>query len=136
MKVLVLERRHLVGGAAVSEEVFPGYVFSRASYVLSLLRNKIIEEIFPSDWRNELVLYKRTAPSFTPTKDGRYLLLGVSDESDFKEISKFSRKDALNMPTYTQKLNELVDIINPVIDTRPSDSLLDLLKLAIKLKLP
>lgn len=39
MKVLVLERRHLVGGAAVSEEVFPGYVFSRASYLLSLFRN-------------------------------------------------------------------------------------------------
>lgn len=38
MKVLVLERRHIVGGAAVSEEVFPGYVFSRASYLLSLLR--------------------------------------------------------------------------------------------------
>ena len=42
MRVLVLERRHIVGGAACSEEVFPGYVFSRASYVLSLLRNKII----------------------------------------------------------------------------------------------
>jgi phytoene dehydrogenase-like protein len=51
MKVLVLERRHIVGGAAVSEEIFPGYVFSRASYVLSLLRNKIIEEIFPENWR-------------------------------------------------------------------------------------
>ena len=48
MKVLVLERRHLVGGAAISEEVYPGYVFSRASYLLSLFRNVIIDEIFPS----------------------------------------------------------------------------------------
>lgn len=81
----------MLGGAAVSEEIFPGYVFSRASYVLSLLRKKVIEEIFPENWRKDLVLYKRTSPSFTPTKDGRYLLLGVSDEMNFKEISKFSR---------------------------------------------
>lgn len=67
MKVLVLERRHLVGGAAVSEEVFPGYVFSRASYLLSLLRNNIIDELFPSNWRDELTLYRRYYPSFTPT---------------------------------------------------------------------
>ena len=42
LKTLVLERRHLVGGASVSEEIFPGYTFSRASYVLSLFRNVII----------------------------------------------------------------------------------------------
>jgi phytoene dehydrogenase-like protein len=51
MKVLVLERRHLLGGAAVSEEIFPGYVFSRASYLLSLFRSKVVEEIFPENWR-------------------------------------------------------------------------------------
>ena len=79
MKVLVLEKRHVVGGCAVSEEIFPGYVFSRASYVLSLLRNKVIEELFPKDWRDEVVLYRRHFPSFTPTKDGRYLMLGGSD---------------------------------------------------------
>jgi hypothetical protein len=51
----------------------------------------VIQEIFPENWRDDLVLYKREAPSFTPTKDGRYLLLGVSKEEDFKQISKFSR---------------------------------------------
>lgn len=75
MKVLVLERRHVLGGAAVSEEIFPGYVFSRASYVLSLLRKKVIEEIFPENWRDELVLFERKVPSFTPTRDGKYLRL-------------------------------------------------------------
>lgn len=89
MKVLVLERRHIVGGAAVSEEVFPGYVFSRASYLLSLLRKNIIEDLFPANWRDELVLYEREYPSFTPThKEGEYLLLGHKDE--LKEIAKFS----------------------------------------------
>jgi len=59
MNVLVLEKRHIVGGAAVSEEVFPGYVFSRASYLLSLLRKNIIEDLFPPNWRQELVLFER-----------------------------------------------------------------------------
>ena len=59
LKVLVLERRHVLGGAAVSEEIFPGYTFSRASYVLSLLRKKVIEELFPENWKEELVLHKR-----------------------------------------------------------------------------
>jgi phytoene dehydrogenase-like protein len=101
MKVLVLERRHLIGGAAISEEVFPGYVFSRASYLLSLFRNCVIDELFPPNWREELVLYKREFPSFTPMKDGRYLMLGGGHEFDSKEISKFSKKDAENMPRYT-----------------------------------
>ena len=77
MNVLVLEKRHVIGGAAVSEEVFPGYVFSRGSYLLSLLRKNIIEELFPQNWRDELVLYERKYPSFTPThEEGKYLLLG------------------------------------------------------------
>jgi len=67
MKTLVLERRHVVGGLAVSEEVFPGYTFSRASYLLSLFRNKIIKEIFPQNWKEELQLIKRPTHSFTPT---------------------------------------------------------------------
>lgn len=127
MKVLVLERRDIVGGAAVSEEVFPGYTFSRASYVLSLLRKKVIDEIFPKNWREDVVLYKRRAPSFTPTKNGKYLLLTVDDEVNFKEISKFSRQDALNFKDYMNKLDEIVDLVNPIIDTAPSDNILELL---------
>lgn len=134
MKVLVLEKRHLVGGAAISEEVFPGYVFSRASYLLSLFRNVIIDELFPSNWRDELVLYKRDYPSFTPTKDGKYLLLGGGHEMDHKEISKFSKKDADMMPIYTRNLEEIVDLINPMIDIAPPASVSDWLSLAWELK--
>jgi phytoene dehydrogenase-like protein len=77
----MLEKRELVGGAAVSEEIFPGYIFSRASYVLSLLRSKVIEEIFDSDWKQHLILYKRDFPSFTPTKEeGKYLLLSTDEK--------------------------------------------------------
>ena len=80
LKVLMLERRYLIGGAAVSEEIFPGFTFSRASYVLSLLRNKIIKEIFPDNWRKDLIFYTREYPSFTPTASGdSYLLLGKGE---------------------------------------------------------
>ena len=136
MKVLVLERRHLVGGAAVSEEVYPGYVFSRASNLLSLFRNVIIDDLFPKHWRNELVQYKREYPSFTPTLDGRYLLLGGGADLDHKEISKFSKKDADSMPVYTRNLEEIVDMINPMIDTAPPKNISEWLSLAWKLKLP
>lgn len=136
MKVLVLERRHLVGGAAVSEEVFPGYTFSRASYLLSLFRNVIIDDLFPKNWRDDLKLYKREFPSFTPCKDGQYLMLGGGHEFDTKEISKFSKKDAEMMPIYTRNLEEIVDMINPMIDTAPPQSLKEWLSLAWKLKMP
>jgi phytoene dehydrogenase-like protein len=134
MKVLVLERRHLVGGAAVSEEVFPGYTFSRASYLLSLFRNVIIDDLFPPNWRDELKLYRREYPSFTPTSDGQYLLLGGG--LDEKEIGKFSEKDARMMPIYTRNLEEIVDMINPIIDTAPPKSLSEWARLLFKLKLP
>lgn len=134
MKVLMLERRHIIGGAAVSEEVFPGYTFSRASYVLSLLRNKVIEEIFPSDWKNELVLHTREYPSFTPTKADEYLLIGKDEHFDFDEISKFSRQDALKYKRYNEKLEDLLRVVNPIIDRCPSDKITDLLSLAISSK--
>lgn len=66
-KILVLEQRKLIGGAAVSEQVFPGYTFSRCSYVLSLFRNSIIKDLFPSDYKKDLQLIGRDISSTTPT---------------------------------------------------------------------
>ncbi len=68
-KILVLERRPLVGGAAISEEVFPGYTFSRCSYVLSLFRDQIIKDIFQRDYASELKLLPRGISSTTPTRE-------------------------------------------------------------------
>jgi len=100
MNVLVLERRYKVGGAAVSEEIFPGYTFSRASYLLSLLRGSIIEEIFPPNWREEMPIYARDMYSFTPMLNGEYMRLYFDKDKTYKEISKFSKKDAVNYPKY------------------------------------
>jgi phytoene dehydrogenase-like protein len=81
-KVLVLERRGILGGAACSEELFPGYVFSSAAQVLSMFRKQIIDDIFPEAavWKKDLVLYSRDYSSFTPTREeGKYLLLSSVD---------------------------------------------------------
>lgn len=116
-KVLVLERRYKIGGAAITEELYPGHHLSRASYVLSLLRKKIVDELFPSDWNQKLIYYKRQPSSFTPTTtEGKYLVLGGGKNRDFEEISKFSKKDAKNYQEYNDFLSKIVQIIGPLID--------------------
>ncbi|KAH9711441.1 Amino oxidase domain-containing protein [Citrus sinensis] len=92
LSVAVLERRHVIGGAAVTEELIPGFKFSRCSYLQSLLRPSLIKELELA--RHGLKLLKRNPSSFTPCLDGRYLLLGPDKQLNHSEISKFSERDA------------------------------------------
>src|SRR6266511_6463733 len=73
-KVLVLERRYLVGGACVTEEVWPGFKVSTAAYVNSLFRPEIIRDLELK--RHGFLMLPRSPSSFTPLPDGRYLLMG------------------------------------------------------------
>src|SRR5206468_1969983 len=73
-RVLVLERRHVVGGACVTEELWPGFKVSTAAYVNSLLRPEIIRDLELS--RHGFELLPRSPSSFTPFPDGRFLLMG------------------------------------------------------------
>src|SRR6201987_3541791 len=86
-KVLVLERRHLVGGACVTEEVFPGFQVSTAAYVNSLFRKEIVRDLRLADYG--FAVLERNPSSFTPFPDGRSLLLGPDAELTRKEIAKF-----------------------------------------------
>ena len=97
-KVLVLERRELVGGACVTEEVWPGYKVSTAAYVNSLLRPEIIRDLELKRYGFEML--PRNPSSFTPFPDGRYLLMGPDPELNRREVSKFSVKDADALPRY------------------------------------
>src|ERR1700741_2766784 len=72
-KVLVLERRHIVGGACVTEETFPGFKVSTAAYVNSLFRKEIIRELRLHDYG--FAVLERNPSSFTPFADGRHLFL-------------------------------------------------------------
>jgi len=117
--VLVLERRHCIGGAAVTEEVIPGFRFSRASYLAGLLRPHIVRDLDLK--KHGLEFLHRDPSSFTPTADGsgRSLLLGSSQNDNWKSISQFSVKDADAFPKYEDFLHRVRDIIQPFLDTPP-----------------
>src|SRR5947209_11960939 len=97
-KVLVLERRHVVGGACVTEEVIPGFKVSTAAYVNSLFRKDIIRELRLHDYG--FAVLERHPSSFTPFADGRYLMLGSDGALNRREIGKFSVRYAEIYPKY------------------------------------
>ncbi|KAJ6669218.1 hypothetical protein lerEdw1_008027 [Lerista edwardsae] len=126
LKTAVLERRHLVGGAAVTEEIVPGFRFSRASYLLSLLRPQIYTELELKKYG--LKVLPRDPYSFTPLlgdgQQGRTplsLLLGNNMAETQAQIAQFSEKDAQAFPTYEAFMGRLVSAIDPLLDTCPVD---------------
>src|SRR5436309_12306735 len=101
-KVIVLERRYVVGGACVTEETFPGFKVSTAAYVNSRFRPEIIRDLKLREYGFESL--ERNPSSFSPFADGRYLLMGPDYALNHREIAKFSIKDAENYPKYEQML--------------------------------
>ena len=97
LKTAVFEARHLVGGAAVTEELWPGFKVSRCAYVNSLFQPEIVRDLELKKYGFEML---RNPSSFTPFPDGRHLMLGPDRELVRREISKFSLKDAENYPRY------------------------------------
>ncbi len=97
LSVLVLERRHVVGGACVTEETFPGFKVSTAAYVNSLFHPSIVRDLRLADYGYEVLA--RNPSSFTPFPDGRSLLMGPDAELTRKEIAKFSTTDAERYPS-------------------------------------
>lgn len=112
-KVLMLERRPLVGGACVTEEIFPGFKVSTAAYVNSLFRKEIIQELRLNDYGYEIL--ERSPSSFTPCPDGQYLFLGPDKELTHREIAKFSSKDAEAYPRYEAMLERVADVLEPMM---------------------
>ena len=121
LSVLVLEKRHLVGGASVTEEIVPGFKFSRLAYVNSLFRPQIIRDLRLREYGFRML--PRNPSSFTPFPDGRHLFLGPDREATVREIAGFSRKDAEAYPRYEEMLEKLVQVIEPTLDQPPPDPL-------------
>ncbi len=115
--VLVLERREIVGGCAVTEELWPGFKVSTASYVNSLFRPEIIQELDLK--RHGFEMLPRSPSSFTPFPDGRYLLMGPDKEMTHREVAKFSRKDAEALPKYEAMLERVADFLEPMLVQTP-----------------
>jgi phytoene dehydrogenase-like protein len=118
-EVLVLEKRPFLGGCAVTEEIFPGFRYSRASYVNSLFRPAIIRELELK--RFGFRMLPRNPSSFTPLLDGRSLLLGPDAELNRREVSKFSRRDAESLPRYEALLDRCARFLEPTLDRAPPD---------------
>src|ERR1700685_275108 len=112
-RVLVLERRHLVGGACVTEETFPGFKVSTAAYVNSLFRPEIVRDLDLKRYGFEAI--ERDPASFSPFLDGRYLMLGRGTTRDAEEIAKFSRHDAQAYPKYEAMLQRVAAVIEPTL---------------------
>jgi phytoene dehydrogenase-like protein len=115
--VVVLERRHLLGGAAVTEEVFPGFRFSEASYVVSLLRPEIIRELELPRHGFELLPLDGT---FTPLEDD-YLWRTNDHAQTMRELRRWSLPDAEAYEEYGRLMADMARFIKPVLSLIPPD---------------
>jgi phytoene dehydrogenase-like protein len=119
-KVLVLERRHILGGAAVTEEVFPGFRFSVCSYVVSLLRPQIIRELDLPRHGLEILPLDGT---FTPMPSGDYLWRVNDHAKTHREIARHSKLDAEAYDEYGKAMVEMAKFVKPMLDMTPPDPL-------------
>ncbi len=117
-KVVVLERRHVLGGAAVTEEIFPGFKFSVCSYVVSLLRPEIIRELDLPQHGMELLPLDGT---FTPMANGDYLWRVNDHDKTRREIARHSRLDAEAYDEYGKAMIEMGRFAKPILSMQPPD---------------
>ncbi|MEH3105077.1 MAG: NAD(P)/FAD-dependent oxidoreductase [Sphingomonas phyllosphaerae] len=108
LKVRVLERRHVVGGAAVTEEFHPGFRNSTASYTVSLLRPKVIADMKLHDRGFRII--ERTISNFFPFPD-TYLTLGGGMQRTQEQFARFSRRDADAYPRYDAALERVAQVL-------------------------
>ena len=116
-KTLVLERRELVGGCAVTEEVWPGYRVSTGAYLTSLLQERIVREL-----QLERYGYKVDAKDpafFSAFPDGRHFFMWQDRAKTLAEISKFSRSDAAVYPAYEDQIERVSQVVESLLLTTP-----------------
>ena len=117
-RVLVLERYHTVGGAAITEEIHPGFRVSVASYSMSLMRPEIIDELRLAEYG--FAVYPKDPSHFAPFPDGSHLFLYSNDRARSKaQIAKFSLKDAAAYDAWEDFWDRCCDIIEPTLMQPP-----------------
>ena len=117
-KVLVLERRDIVGGAAVTEEIFPGYRFTEFSYVVSLLRPELIRDLeLPRHGLKILPLLS----TVTPLENGDYLAAWDDHDLTRRELYRHSPRDAEAADEYSRVMARAAKAIKPVLGLVPPD---------------
>ena len=117
LKVKILERRNIVGGAAVTEEFHPGFKNSTASYTVSLLNPDVIKDMQLKE--NGLEIIKRPISNFLPVNDKDYIKVGGSLEETQKEFRKFSNHDANVLPEYYRRIENVADVLRDLTTKTP-----------------
>ena len=131
LKVKVLERRGVVGGAAVTEEFHPGFRNSVAAYTVSLLQPTVIRELRLA--HHGLRIVERPFANFLPVDDSNYLKVGEGLEATQREFAKFSTRDAERLPEYWAMLERVTDVLRELVLECPPNvggGLLDLARAA------
>ncbi len=116
-RVLVLEARELVGGCAVTEEIWPGYKVSTASYLSSLMQEKVVRDLELK--RFGYAVDAKDPAFFSPFPDGRHLFMYQARARTLAEIAKFSVRDADTYPRYEAHLERLAQVAESLLLTTP-----------------
>jgi len=119
LRVVVLERRSVVGGAAVTEEFHPGFRNSVASYTVSLLNPKVIRDLQLA--RHGLRIVERRCANLLPTADGSYLITGAGRTE--AQVARFSTRDAARVPEYGRRLDAIADVLRDLVLTTPPNAI-------------
>src|SRR6202162_3335105 len=117
LRVCVVERRGVVGGAAVTEEFHPGFRNSTASYTVSLLNPKVIRDLRLA--HHGLRIVERPFANFLPLPDGNSIEVGGGLEATQREIAKFSKRDAQRLPEYYARLEVVADVLRSLLLETP-----------------
>ncbi len=117
LKVRVLERRAIVGGAAVTEEFAPGFRNSTAAYTVSLLNPKVIRDLRLAD--HGLKILERPFANFLPLPDGRSLKLGPTLADTQREVARFSARDAERLPDYYRMIEAAAETLREIVLETP-----------------
>ena len=117
--VLVMERRYVLGGAAVTEEVFPGFKFSVCSYVVSLLKANIIRELMLPKFGLELLPLEST---FTPL-DNDYLMRTADPDETYREMYRHSPRDAETYTRFGPLMGQIGMAVRPILETIPPNAI-------------
>ncbi len=131
LRVHVFERRSIVGGAAVTEEFFPGFRNSTASYTVSLLHPKVVRDLRLREHGLKIVL--RPFSNFLPLPDGNYFKHGGSVQERQAEVARFSTQDAGRLPAFYQRIEAVADVLREVVLQTPPNvggGIIDLIRAA------
>ena len=117
LKVKILEKRNIVGGAAVTEEFHPGFRNSTASYTVSLLNPEVIKDMQLKE--NGLKIVKRPISNFLPIDDKDYIKVGGSLEDTQQQFRKYSVHDANILPEYYRRIENVADVLRILTTKTP-----------------